>query len=427
MKKNNIIKFQENNKNHNTFGKILFNVRDENVAMPIRDAKVDIFEETSLGETQIESLTTNISGQTETIELNAPPIDYSLKPQNEVRPYSTYNIKVSASDFKPIFINNIEIFNETTAIQDINLSPQRSFEEYERIINITDNTLWGDFPPKIPEDEVKKVPEATGFVVLDKVVVPEFVVVHDGPPTNTNAANYWIPFRDYIKNVASSEIYSTWPEQTIRANVLAILSFTLNRVFTEWYRGQGKDFTITSSTAYDQKFTYGRNIFVEISNIVDEMFTNYITREGIMQPLFTQYCDGKNVTCPNWLSQWGSASLGEAGKNYIDILKNYYGDIYIDKAPIVNGVPLSFPGHVLQLGSDEESVRVIQRQLNAISNNYPNIPVVRVDGLYGMLTEEAVKIFQRQFSMPVTGTVDFATWYKISYVYVAITKIATLI
>lgn len=293
-------------------------------------------------------------------------------------------------------------------------------------INIKENTLWGDFPPKIPEAEVKPLPEASGFVVLDEVVIPEFIVVHSGGP-NSAGQDYWVPFKDYIKNVASSEIYSTWPVATIRANVLAIISFTLNRVFTEWYRGQGKNFTITNSTAFDQAFSYGRNIYAEISNIVDEVFTNYITRNGIMQPLLTQYCDGKRVSCPNWLSQWGSATLGEQGRNYLEILKNYYGDIYIDQAKIVSGVPVSYPGAPLNLGSNGAAVRTIQNQLNAISNNYPLIPKVRVDGIYGQQTAEAVRTFQKIFNMPQTGVVDFATWYRISHIYVAVTRLATLV
>lgn len=184
---------------------------------------------------------------------------------------------------------------------------------------------------------------------------------------------------------------------------------------------------LTNSTAYDQSFAYGRTIFKEISDVVDSVFTSYITRSGIIQPLFSQYCDGKKVSCPGWLSQWGSASLGEQGKDYLSILKNYYGDIYIYKAPIVSGVPVSFPGSSLQIGSTGNSVRTIQTQLNAISIHYPAIPKIRVDGIYGQQTAESVRTFQRIFNMPQTGIVDFATWYRISHIYVAVTKLATLV
>ena len=425
-RKNNILQGRYTAQANNQ-GNLVVNVYNETVANPISEVKVDIFGVGRDGaETQIESLITDISGQTEQISLNAPDVELSLTPQLQVRPYSTYNLRITAPDFEQVNINGVEIFDGTTAIQDVNMLEQRTILNTQETINIQENSLWGDFPPKIPESEVKALPEPTGFVVLDEVVIPEFIVVHNGSP-NVSAQDYWVPFKDYIKNVASSEIYSTWPAHTIRANVLAIISFTLNRVFTEWYRGQGKDFTITNSTAFDQAFSYGRNIFTEISTIVDEVFTNYITRNGIMQPLLTQYCDGKRTTCPNWMSQWGSAALGEQGKNYLDILKNYYGDIYIDQARIVSGVPVSYPGSPLSNGSTGPAVRTIQTQLNAISNNYPLIPKVRVDGIYGQQTADAVKVFQRIFNMPQTGIVDFATWYKISHIYVAVTRLATLV
>lgn len=412
----------------NSKGNIIVNVFNETIANPISEAQVDIFGVNNMGtEVQIESLVTDVVGQTETAQLLAPPIEYSLQPQDETRPFSTYNLKITAADFEPAVINGVEIFDTTTAIQDVHLVAKTTQQTEIHTVDISENTLWGNFPPKIPEAEVKPMPNPTGFVVLDKVVVPEFIVVHDGLPDDTTAQNYWVPFKEYIKNVASSEIYSTWPAQTIRANVLAILSFTLNRVFTEWYRGQGKDFTITSTTNFDQKFSYGRNIFKEIGTIVDEIFTSYITRVGIMQPLFTQYCDGKRSSCPNWLSQWGSASLGEQGANYLDILRNYYGDIYVDTAPIVSGVPVSFPGHTVSMGSTGNNVRTIQNQLNAISNNYPLIPKLRVDGVYGEQTAQSVRMFQQIFNLPQTGAVDFATWYRISHIYVAVTKLATLV
>jgi len=285
----------------------------------------------------------------------------------------------------------------------------------------------GDFPPKIPEDEVKPLPESGGFVVLPEPVIPEFVIVHQGVPSDNSAQNVWVPFKDYIKNVASCEIYSTWPDASIRANVLAILSFTLNRVYTEWYRGKGYDFTITNSTAFDQAFTYGRNIFQEIATVVDEIFTTFITRPGIRQPLLTQYCDGSRVQCPNMMSQWGSKNRADEGYDAIGILRYYYGqDIFLMQAEKVSGVPMSYPGTALQTGSTGPSVRMIQEQLNAISNNYPAINKIRVDGVFGEQTRTAVETFQKIFNLPQTGIVDFGTWYQISNIYVAVTKIAEL-
>lgn len=426
-KKNNVFHMRYADPMVTPKGRLKVEVFNTGVGKPLENAQVDIFTVDQNGEQkQIEALVTDNSGQTLDILLEAPSKEYSFTPESEVRPYSLYTIKISANDFRPTTIENVEIFEDTTAIQDVNMVPAESPIETSQNIVIQDNTLWGDFPPKIPEDEVKELPPPTGFVVLDEPVIPEFIVVHDGTP-NSNAPNYYVPFKDYIKNVASSEIYSTWHETTIRANVLAIISFTLNRVFTEWYRGQGKNFTITSSTAFDQAFSYGRNIFEEISTIVDDVFSTYVTRTNIAQPLLTQYCDGRTASCPNWMSQWGSQGLGSQGYSTMDILRHYYGDIYLDQATLVSGVPVSYPNQLLQVGSSGSAVRTIQTQLNAISNNYPAIPKLRVDGSYGPATLESVKKFQSIFNMPQTGMVDFATWYQISHIYVAVTRLAQLV
>jgi hypothetical protein len=276
------------------------------------------------------------------------------------------------------------------------------------------------------EEEVKEV-AGSGEIVLSRVVIPEFVVVHNGSPNDASAQNYYVRYRDYIKNVASSEIYATWPEATIYANILAIQSFTLNRVFTEFYRNRGYDFTITSSTAFDHKFVYGRNIFDSISQIVDEMFGNYLARPGIKQPILTQYCDGQRVSCPNWMTQWGSQDLGKRGYSTIEILRYYYGEsLYIATAEEVSGVPASYPGYDLEVGSYGEAVLTIQEQLNTISESYPAIPRVSEDGIYGTATANAVQMFQSIFNLPQTGAVDYRTWYRISEIYVAVTRIAEL-
>ena len=253
-------------------------------------------------------------------------------------------------------------------------------------------------------------------------------MVHDGAPGDSTAANYYVRYRDYIKNVASSEIYATWPDATIRANVLAIMSFTLNRVYTEWYRGKGYVFTITSSTAYDHKFIYGRNFFQSISQVVDEMFENYLSRPNVRQPILTQYCDGQRVTCPDWMSQWGSKYLGDQGYSAIDILRSYYGnDMYINSAEGISGIPASWPGYDLGVGASGPKVRQLQEQLARISRAYPAIPTITADGVYGSRTREAVEKFQSVFGLPVTGIVDYPTWYKISDIYVAVSRIAELV
>ena len=288
------------------------------------------------------------------------------------------------------------------------------------------HTLYGNYPPKIPEEEVKTVTD-TGEIVLSRVVIPEYIVVHDGTPGDNTARNYYVRYRDYIKNVASSEIYATWPDATIRANVLAIMSFTLNRVYTEWYRGKGYQFTITSSTAYDHKFIPGRNYYQSISRIVDEQFENYLSRPNVTQPILTQYCDGEKVTCPNWMTQWGSKYLGDQGYSAIEILRYFYGnDMYINVAEGISGIPASWPGYNLSLGATGDKVRQLQQQLARIAKTYPAIPSIRVDGVYGPSTQQAVRTFQQVFGLPQTGVVDYNTWYEISNIYVAVTRIAEL-
>lgn len=230
----------------NSTGRLVVGVFDLSVAAPVENANVVIKQNDNGNMTTISELTTDISGQTPSIDLSSPPRELSLEPENETfQPYSEYDVEVNAEGFEPVTINGVQIFSGTLAIQNVRLRP---FDGEEDIINIQPPTLWGDFPEKIPEDETKPLPEESGFVVLDRVVIPEYIVVHDGSPNDTTAPDYYIKYRDYIKNVASSEIYSTWPDAAIRANVLAIISFTLNRVFTEWYRNMGKNFTITSST-----------------------------------------------------------------------------------------------------------------------------------------------------------------------------------
>lgn len=388
---------------------------------PVTGAKVTVSSVAAPG-TVIEELTTDQSGLTPEIELAAPSIDYSLSPST-VQPYSEYTLNIASPNYTPVTIQNVEILPSVTAIQDttmIAVGPQGN----ANLFVIPPHTLYGDYPPKIAESEIKETGES-GEIVLSNVVIPEFVVVHDGPPTDTSAANHYIRFRDYIKNVASSEIYATWPEATITANVLAILSFTLNRVFTEWYRNQGFNFTITSSTAFDHKWIPGRNIYTNIALIVDQMFTSYLSRPNVKQPILTQYCDGQKVQCPNWMTQWGSKDLGDQGRSAIEILRHFYGNsIYVNTATEVSGVPSSWPGSNLNIGASGANVRMIQEQLNRISDTYTIIPKLAVDGQYTQKTSEAVKLFQQAFDLPQTGIVDFATWYRISAIYVAVSRIA---
>lgn len=256
--------------------------------------------------------------------------------------------------------------------------------------------------------------------------IPQNITVHLGRP-GSNAANVNVSFPDYVKNVASSELYPTWPENALRANIYAIISFALNRVYTDWYPSQGYSFDITNSTAYDQYFINGRNVFDNISLIVDDIFNDYVRREGTVEPYFTEYCDGKNVTCDG-MSQWGSVSLANQGYTPYQILQYYYGDDIeiVRDAPVRINMP-SYPGFPLRLGMVGNDVRSVQVRLNRISNNYPAIPkIASVDAIFGVETEEAVKEFQRIFNIPATGIVDKTTWYQIAYIYSSVKRLADL-
>lgn len=405
-------------------GGLKVSVVSSNRNRPIANARIEI---TYTGEPEriVERLITDENGQIPEIELSAPPIEYSMTP-SEYQPYSEYDFRITADEFEPITISGAEILPEITALQTIKLN-ERSIREPFEVITIPDHTLYGNYPPKIPEDEIKPVDES-GEIVLSRVVIPEFIVVHDGSPEDSTANDYYVRYRDYIKNVASSEIYATWPRETIKANVLAIMSFTLNRVYTEWYRNRGYDFTITSSTAFDHKWIFGRNIFDTISEVVDEIFSSYLSRPGVRQPILTQYCDGERVSCPGWMTQWGSKYLGYGGYSAIQILRNFYGsNLYINTAEEISGIPLSWPGYDLDIGASGDKVSQIQEQLNAIREGYPALPKVRVDGIYGEGTQRAVREFQRIFGLPVTGIIDYPTWYRIQDIYVGVTRIAELV
>lgn len=257
--------------------------------------------------------------------------------------------------------------------------------------------------------------------------IPETITVHLGTPSNKSAKNVTVPFTDYIKNVASSEIYPTWPENSLMANIYAIISFALNRIYTEHYRAKGYDFDITNSTQYDQAFVNGRDVFSNISNLVDDMFNDYVIKQGQVQPYFTQYCDGKSVTCKG-LSQWGTVPLAKQGKTPYEILQYYYGkDIDLVKnAPVAANIP-SYPGYPLKLGSSGNDVVTIQKQLNRISANYPSIPVVSIDnGIFEAQTQAAVKQFQKIFNLTQDGIVGKSTWYKIKSIYSGVKKLSEL-
>ena len=319
-------------------------------------------------ESTVEELRTDESGKTPVLDMKTPPLDYSMEPVEE-QPYAEYTIQVEAEGFANGETSGTEVLPDVLAKQAIRIEPRKEEGSgYSRIV-IGPHTLFGEYPPKIEEAEIKPVSES-GEIVLSRVVIPEFVVVHDGPVGDNSARNFYVRYRDYIKNVASSEIYATWPDDTIRANVLAIMSFTLNRVYTEWYRNKGYDFTITSSTAYDHKWIRGRNIF----DTIDRLFENYLSRPNVRQPILTQYCDGNRVKCRDrgWMTQWGSKELGDRGYSPIEIIRSFYGnDMYINVAEEVSGIPSSWPGYDLNIGSSGNKVRQIQELLQKHILRFP--------------------------------------------------------
>ena len=406
-------------------GQLKIQVTSGQRSVPIPNATIEI-SYTGDPDSVLETVSTDENGQTPVVDLPAPPVEYSMSP-SENQPYSEYNLKIHSDEYKPVTISGAQILSGVEGLQPVSMIPEETHTPTEEHpIVIGPHTLWGNYPPKIAESEIKPVNES-GEIVLSRVVIPEYIIVHDGPVGDKTAQNYYVRYKDYIKNVAACEIYSTWPRATLEANILAIMSFTQNRVYTERYRNKGHDFTITSSTAYDHKFIPGKTTYNSINTIVDEIFADYLSRPNVRQPILTQYCDGKKVSCPEWMTQWGSKYLGDQGYAPIEILRYYYGEsMYINTAEQISGIPSSWPGYDLTIGSSGDKVRQIQQQLNRIAKDYPSLPTIAVDGVYGESTANAVRKFQNVFGLPQTGIVDYPTWYKISEIYVGVSRIAEL-
>ncbi|MDZ4991581.1 spore cortex-lytic protein [Clostridium perfringens] len=365
----------------------------------------------------------DISGRSEAISVDTPDKSLSQEPNEEgVIPYGVYNIDVTAEGNREVIVEGVSVFDQITSIQNIEMIEENNvlgFKSSPEKIVIPEHQLT----MKTTRD--KQVGTSTTPVVLERVYIPEFIIVHLGPP-GSGAEDVTVGFVDYIKNVASSEIYPTWPEESLKANIYCQISFALNRIYTEWYRNKGYPFQITNSTAYDQHFVKGRNIFDNISKIVDEIFKKYIRTIGNKTPFFAQYCNGTTVTCDG-LSQWGTVSLANAGMEALDIIKYYFGyDKELVRAIAVEGIPESYPGTSLRLNDVNENVKLIQNQLNRISQNFPAIPKLYPDGIFGKETEEAVKAFQRIFNLTPDGIVGRGTWYRISSIYVGVKRLAEL-
>jgi hypothetical protein len=356
-------------------------------------------------------LFTDAIGSTSIIELPAPPFSCSMSPSCYL-PYTEYNVQVSATGLKTVMVYGIQVFPDVTAILPIKM-PTKDYCSDTITIVIEPHTLVKNYPTKEAEPEVKVDYES------DKPVeIPEYIIVHNGVPSDHLAENICNNYKDYIKNVVSSEIYPTWPMDTIYAFVLATTSFTLNRIYTNWYPNQGYNFSITSSTEYDNKWMYGRNYYDTIDLAVNYVFNHYLSRPHIVQPILTQYCNGFFNNCYDRMEKWLAKALGEQGYSVIEILHYFYGDtLYINSTDQINGVPYPWSDGNLAIGSSGDRVLTMQRQLNVIAKVFTSIPSLIVNGDYDQETAEAIRIFQELFGLQVTGEIDYATWYRIAMLY----------
>lgn len=410
----------------------------ENSFMPIENAKIIITKSNRQFEDieELKTVYTNESGYVDNIILDTPDISLSYKPLT--LPYGIYNIQIIKKDYKNLIIKGVQVFPERIAIQTCYLKQGVASNSNTEIIIISEHKQVTNSDSKKP-DEIKPTDKfyysdsiiqkqmksmkrkRRHMRVLSKIIVPSYIIVHAGSPYNSSAPNYKIPFVDYIKNVACSELYATWNSSALIANIYCIVSFALNRIFTEWYPSHGGNFDITNDTAYDQSFIYGRTTYNSIDILVDKLFSSFIEEQNENYPLFAQYCNGTSVTCPGWLSQWGSQYLATHSYFPYEILTYYYGaNINLKIAPEIEGDPRSYPGAPLTIGSKGANVLKKQTELNAISNNYPLIPKLELDGIYGSKTSNSVKVYQGIFNIPTTGIIDFATWYSLSRVYTAV-------
>lgn len=399
-------------------GNLIIQARTAEEALPLKGVRVRIRDYKG---TLLYDLTTDESGETEQISLEAVDRKLSLDPSYLGIPYSAYSLEAEAEGFNSLYIIDVQIFDGENAIQPVALIPMLA----SQIIPHRYEIFFGRHAVATTEPR-NQAGLLIGPRIFRQVIIPNPITVHLGTP-DSNASNVQVSFPDYVKNVASSEIYPTWPQTSLEANIYAIITFALNRVFTQWYRGRGYNFDITNSTAYDQYFVYGRTIYESINRIVDNIFNQYIRRGGQIAPFFTAFCNGTTATCAG-LSQWGTVTLANQGMSAMQILRYYYpNDIEISQTNIITGIIVAYPGTTLRLGSMGLDVQVIQTYLNRIRGNFPAIPRITDDpGVFGSSTQEAVLIFQSVFSLTADGVVGKETWNKISYIYVAVAKLASL-
>lgn len=401
-------------------GYLTMQVRTAHDALPLQGAQITVLDDE---QNHVYELVTDENGETRTVPLETVDKRYSLNQDFTGTPYVVYNVLAQMKGFDAVFVSDIPIYDRETAVLPIMLVPMQGQQRGRMQTEIQIGA-----PAVTMEGERRQEGERESAVpyVLRQVVIPNPITVHLGTPASS-ASNVQVSFPDYVKNVASSEIYPTWPDAALRANIYAIITFALNRVYTEWYRGKGYNFDITNSTAYDQYFVYGRPIYGSISRIVDEIFNEYVRREGQNAPYFTSFCNGTTSTCQG-LSQWGTVTLANQGKTPINILRTYYpDDIEIVETNIMTNMLTSYPGTPIKSGSTGLDVQTIQTYLNRIRKNYPAIPAITDEpGVFGESTRAAVVKFQSIFNLASDGIVGKSTWYKISTLYSAVTRLAEL-
>lgn len=409
-----------------------------NEAMPVKGAKIYIKKnegiyslkeqynpESDVSPTNYDyTFETDENGKSPLIRLDAPSVEYSFSPSEASDAYSLFDVYAEANGLVPVFVRGVQIFPNITGELPVNFEPYvTSFPKgFVKVYNIPQNSAVSA-PQRSPE-----YPGNTLVTdVLSEITIPSSITVHLGDPSDTSVPNVTVPFVDYIKNVASGEIFPSWDEEAIKANVYAQISFALNRIYTEWYPSRGYPFQITGSTAYDQSFVDGRNIYDNVGRIVDGIFNVFLRKGDNYEPFFAQYCDGIKTTC-NGLSQWGSQRLAERGYDALGILRNYYGDtVTLASTDNIRDAPVSYPGTPLSLGSVGQDVLEMQIQLDRIRRDYPLIPeITRLNGRFGAETDSAVRSFQDIFDLDVDGIVGKATWYKISRIYSAVTRLGEI-
>ncbi len=368
-------------------------------------------------------LTTDAEGNAGDYTISTPDCTYSLNEDNTtVLPYAVCSLTAAKSGYRTVRIQGIQIFAGQVTLAQPEMIPET--EEGRDVPNepivIPTHSLFSGDGGSCPEPTENCVPR-----VLDRVIIPKNITVHLGRPA-ASAQNVTVSFRKYIANVASSEVYPTWPEQALRANIHCQISLALNRIYTEWYPSKGYSFNITNSTSYDQYYVHGRTVFEVMTKLTDDIFNTYIRKTGTVNPYYSEYCDGKSVTCPG-LKQWGTVTLANQGRNALQILKYYYGnDIEIVRTNNIQSIPQSYPGSPLRQGFTGSAVFTLQRQLNRITKDYPFLGLLTVDGIFGSKMTTTVKAFQKQFNLTADGVVGRSTWYKISYIYVSVKDLAEL-